>query len=291
MRKKTNILLLALIIICAAIFVGYRMLDAIRTDTKAPAITVSGDVPELSVRDSRDSLLQGVTATDDQDGDVTSSLLVENVTLLDSTGRINVSYAAFDNAGNVAKIQREARFTDYVSPRFTLSAPLMYRNGTSFDVLSTVGATDTFDGDIQHRIRATALGDTVITAMGTHDVRFQVTNSLGDTATIVIPVEVYDPLNYTASLTLKHYLVYLKAGDSFQPSTYLDCFTLSGKETKLSSSLPYGYSLQTIGEVDTETPGVYSLQYLVTYTEKSEISTLSDRKYTGYSKLIVVVEG
>ena len=47
------------------------------------------------------------------------------------------------------------------------------------------------DGDIQHRVRATALEEEAITALGTHQVRFQVNNALGDTRTLELPVEVY----------------------------------------------------------------------------------------------------
>lgn len=288
MRKKTNILLLILILACMAVFLGYRAWDAIRTDTQAPEISLGAVSPEFSVTDPQDTLLQGVTATDKQDGDVTASLVIENVSLLDSTGRISVSYAAFDNAGNVAKARQKARYIDYTAPRFTLSAPLLYRSGTSFDVLNNIGATDMVDGDIQHRIRATSMDNTTITSAGTHDVQFQVTNSLGDTVTLVLPVEVYTPQTYAATLTLNDYLVYLNTGDSFKPASYLDTFSLSGTTTPLQGRLPSGYSLQTVGDVHTNTPGVYTVQYLVTYKENSAIT---DRTYTGYSKLVVIVEG
>ena len=291
MRKKTNILLLVLILIGIAVFIGYRAYDAVRTDTQAPEITLSGVLPEISVRDSREALLQGITATDKHDGDVTDSMVIEKISLLDNTGRVCVSYAAFDKAGNVAKAQQEARFTDYISPRFSLEAPLLYRSGITFDPLSNIGATDLFDGDIQHRIRATSLDNVAITTAGTHDVQFQVTNSLGDTVSIVLPVEVYETQNYTASVSLKSYLVYLKAGDKFQPATYLDTFTLLSKDTRLNGYLPSGYSLQTIGDVHTDTPGVYTVQYLVTYTENNTGNSLLEHKYTGYTKLVVVVEG
>jgi len=158
-------------------------------------------------------------------------------------------------------------------------------------VLSTIGAEDGIDGNIQHRIRATALDENAITTMGSHDVQFQVTNSLGDTVTMVFPVEVYDPQSYDATLTLTDYLIYLNTGDSFNASSYLSSFSLMGDDTKLSGRMPSGYSLKTTGSVQTDTPGVYTVEYRVTYTEKNENNPLLSRKYTGYNKLIVVVEG
>lgn len=285
MKKKTTVLLLMLTFLFIAAFMVYRVRDTIRTDTQAPEITLGAVSPEVSVTDPQEALLEGVTATDKQDGDVTASLVIENISLLDNTGRISVSYAAFDNAGNVVKAQQEARYTDYVSPRFTLSAPLLYQSGNGFDVLTTIGATDMVDGNIQHRIRATSLDNATITTPGTHDVQFQVTNSLGDTVTIVLPVEVYDPNTYPAKLTLNNYLVYLNTGASFQPASYLDRFQLSGTTTPLNGQLPSGYSLQTVGEVPINTPGAYTVQYLVTHED------ILGRTYTGYSKLVVIVEG
>ena len=291
MRKRTTIILILLIVICVAVFLGYRMLDRIRTDTQPPEITLGGETLTLSVNDSKSALLQGVSATDKVDGNVTDSLVVESVNLLDSTGRANVSYAAFDKAGNVAKAQQEVLFADYASPRFILNAPLLYRYGSNFDVLSTIGAEDGIDGNIQHRIRATALDENAITTMGSHDVQFQVTNSLGDTVTMVFPVEVYDPQSYDATLTLTDYLIYLNTGDSFNASSYLSSFSLLNETTKLNGRTPSGYSLKTTGTVDTDTPGIYTVEYRVTYTEKNENNPLLSRKYTGYNKLIVVVEG
>lgn len=291
MKKKITILLMALILLCAAVFVGYRTLDRIRTDARPPEITISSAALEISVTDPTQALLEGVTATDKADGDVTDSLVVEQISILDHTGRLSVSYAAFDKSGNVAKAQRESRYTDYVSPRFVLNQPLLFRSGTTFDVLKVLGATDMIDGNIQYRIRATTLSDSSITAAGTHDVQFQVSNSLGDTVSMVFPVEVYDPKDYNAELTLTDYLIYLDAGESFDASRYLNDFTCMGETTKLNARLPYGFSLKTEGTVQTSTPGVYPVTYHVTYKDPSLAGADLSRTYEGYSKLIVVVEG
>lgn len=289
--KKNNILLVVLIVLCLGVFFGYRALDSLRSDNEAPTIHMSTQIPEISVEDPKNTLLQGITAKDNRDGDVTDSVVVEGLELLSSDGRLQVSYAAFDKAGNVAKSQREAKYVDYRRPRFTLEGPLLYRMGSNFDVLSTVGATDVIDGDIQHRIRATSMVTYSIAEQGIHDVQFQVSNSLGDTSTAVFPVEVYDPTDFEATLTLNSYLVYLKQGETFSSQTYLGTFVLMGDTTVLDGKLPAKYSLKTNGTVQTQTPGVYPVEYRVTYTQKHETDPARDREYTGYSKLIVIVEG
>ena len=291
MKKKGNILPVLLIIACVAVFYGYRTLDMMRTDNDAPVIYMDAQIPEVSVKDPKSALLQGISAEDKRDGDVTGSLVVEKVEMTDSDGTLTVSFAAFDRSGNVAKEKREAKYTDYESPKFVMRAPLLFRNGANFDVLQIVEAMDVIDGDIQHRVRATSLTEKSIDELGVHDVQFQVTNSLGDTVTHVLPVEVYDPEPYEATLTLKNYLIYVEKGGTFSAPTYLESFFFRGDEIDLRGNLPYGYSLKTEGTVNTQVPGVYPVEYRVTYTIKHETDPQRDQAYTGYSKLIVVVEG
>ena len=288
--KKKNFILMLLIAATLALFLGYRALDAIRTDTRAPEIRLDSVIPEISVEDPKSALLQGITAVDSGDGDVTSSLVVERVELLEDAGRLLVHYAAFDSAGNVAKAQREAKYTDYRSPRFTLEEPLVYRQGAAFDVLSDIGATDVIDGDIQHRVRATMLTEQAIVEAGVHEVEFRVSNSLGDTVTAVLPVEVRNP-EREAKLTLSQYLLYLPVNGSFNAKDYLELYTYGEDDVDLSKGLPRGYSLKTEGKVQTQNPGVYPVEYRVTYTIVNEQDREKDVEITGYSKLIVIVEG
>lgn len=291
MKKGFNIILILLIAACVAAFFGYRVLDNLRTDTQPPEIILEENIPEISVFDDRDALLQGVTATDKKDGDVTDLLVVERVSLQNADGSILVSYAAFDRSGNVAKAQREARYTDYRSPKLTLSDPLLFPYNSNFDVLNVVGAQDALDGDIQHRVRATLLEGSAINELGIHNVRFQVTNSLGDMVSYVLPVEAYDPMQYDGTLELTEYLIYLAPGETFTAKDYLGTCTLRGEVENLRSGLPQDYKLETKGEVQTGVPGVYPVEYRVTYTIKNEKNRDLDQHFTAYSKLIVIVEG
>lgn len=289
--RKQNWIWILLILLAAAVFAGYCALDAMGTDTRPPEIRMDGTVPEVSVTDPKSALTAGLTAVDPEDGDVTPSIVVENITLLSSDGTVSVSYAAFDAAGNVAKQQREMKFKDYESPRFTLKQPLIYRQGQNFDVLSNVGAEDLLDGDIQHRVRATMLGEKSLAQEGTHVLQFQVTNSLGDTHTQNLPVEVVTEDPYDADMELTEYLVYLSRGDTFTPERYLKSFTRQGRMLDLTSGLPARYTLQTKGQVQTQNPGTYSVEYIVTYTETNENNPSYSREYVAHSKLIVIVEG
>lgn len=289
--KKQNWLLLFAAVVCLAVFFGYQAVASLSADTQPPSITVSDDIPMLSVLDADAALLTGLTATDDRDGDVSASLLVESVRLKDSDGTVEVTCAAFDSAGNVAKITRQAQYTDYRSPRFSLNQPLLFTYGSSFDVLDLLDATDVLDGDIQHRIRATSLDDTSVSSLGSHKLQFRVTNSLGDTVTLVLPVEVYTSGTYDLGLTLSDYLVYLDRGSAFDARSYLLSATQGVQTVSLQGTTPANYSVQITGNVDTATAGVYTVDYLVTHTIVNETTPENSRIYTGFTRLIVVVEG
>lgn len=283
--------MLALIVLCLAVFCGYLAFDRIRTDTQPPVVQVAPQPLELSVNAPKGLLLQDVTAQDDVNGDVTDSVVIESIRLLSRDGKVSVGYAAFDSAGNVARAQREVSYNNYRSPRFTLSGPLLYVDGSNFDVLNEIGAKDAIDGDIPHHVRAMLTEDSPLSSEGIHMVQFQVSNSLGDTSTEIFPVEIYDDSDYNAELTLKDYLVYLPVGGIFNARFYPDTFSFDRETQELSAVLPEEYTLELDGEVDTTTPGVYPVTYTLTYTKKNQWTQKVIDEYVGYTKLIVVVEG
>ena len=282
--KKKMWLYLVLIVLCVAAFWVYRRVDRMRTDTVAPTITVEESLLQVSVLDDDEALLAGVTAQDDVDGDVTASLVVENVTLISADGRVNVTYAAFDQSGNVAKTQREVQYTDYEGPHFTLSAPLMFAENSGFDILSIITAEDMLDGDISHWIRATSLDENTIATAGDHQVKFRVTNSLGDPVELVLPVEVYTLGTYQGRLELSDYLIYLDAGTVFDAKDYLVEYSFNGTTYSLQDLMGDDFAVEIVDGVDPDTPGVYTVTYYVNYYKNGTV-------YVGCSKLLVVVEG
>ena len=285
--KKKNLLLLVPITLSAALFLGYRAWDGLKTDSTPPQITISEEALQLSASAPRSSLLQGITAQDDRDGDVTDSLLVESISMTDGSGTIEVTVAAFDRSGNVAKTTRTASYTDYRGPRFSLNRSLTFAQGSTFDLLGAIGATDALDGNIQHRIRATSMDDASVAAAGSHKVEFRVTNSLGDTVRLTLPVTVYESSVYKVNLTLTDYLIYLKTGSTFDPEDYLDTAEYANSTFSLQDGIPSGYSIRTEGNVNTHLPGVYPVDYIATHIRQ----TANGPEYiNGIARLIVIVE-
>lgn len=279
MRKKGKWLLLLLVLICCGGFAAYQILWTQAYDRDPPQITMDSDELTLSVSDPESALLQGVTATDPQDGDVTDSLVVESVRGVVAEQEFTVTYAAFDDAGNVAKAQRTVHYSDYVSPKFQLTGALLFRAGTSPDIFSVLEAEDVVDGDLTDRIKATLTsGNQQISEPGEYTVEFRVTNSLGDTSYFEAPIRVVAAEGAAADVKLTEYLVYVTKGDKFQPKEYLDTMK-AGSETVALGRYNADVFIDVDSNVDTDTPGTYWVDYTITYGN-----------YTGQSRLIVVVE-
>ena len=282
--KRWNLLCMGVLACLIGLFTGYLLWSHNSIDTTGPVITVSEELLEISVKDPEEMLFQGITAHDDRDGDVTSRLLVESIYGITDENITTVTYAAFDRAGNVSKVQRQVRYKDYESPRFELNGSLCFPGSSGFDVLEYVGARDLIEGDIRRRVRATLISDTKsISNVGSHVVRFQVTNSLGDTVQADLPVEVYDPEWYTARVELEEYLVYLKVGERFDPDAYLKTFLVRGDEMNISNGIPDGVYYNVDNQVSTRRPGTYSVTYNLT-------TTVNQMTFSGQAVLIVIVE-
>lgn len=282
MKKKTIILQCIVLVLAVLIFVGYNLYVDFTSDTKGPEIHVPEEILELTVEDPQTALLQGITARDNRDGDVTDSVIVENVYGITDENVVTVTYAAFDRSGNVTKATRQVRYTDYHSPVFELNRSLAFSSG--IDIMNYIGATDVFEGDISRRVRGTVVSETgSLNTIGRHEVEFQVYNSIGDTVKLRVPVEVYSPDKYNAKVELKENLVYLSEREMFDYESYLSEFSYNSVVFDLSNGVPADLNVAINGSVNTWSPGIYPVTYTVTRVYGQMI-------YTGYAMLVVVVE-
>ena len=278
-RKKSRIYALLFVLLCFALFGVYRLFTDRGADHTAPVITVPEEPLRISVSAEDADLLAGITAEDRRDGDVTDSLLVERVSDISADHRAEVTVAAFDGSGNVAKAKRTIEYEDYSGPRFTMSGPLRFWEKSKIDVFSLIGAEDAIDGTLDDRVKGTLIeGGTSISQPGEYLVEFRVTNSLGDTAYLKLPVEVYSENVYVFKILLDEYIVYLKPGEKLDPKAHLLSVSL-GDRTFLPTELPAGAKLKIESDLDPQVPGVYQITY-----------TVEMDQYKGCTRLVAVVE-
>lgn len=217
--KKFRKIWLAVVILTTILFSAYCVYENMKKDSSGPVITGGQDKIEVSIYDQEDVLLQGITATDKKDGDVTDSLIVEKISNF-YDGVRTVTYAAFDSDNHISKVDREISYTDYVSPRFELSGSLRFRAGETVNVDKIVSAMDCLDGDLSSKVKIrldTTINNRVI---GFYEVEYSVTNSAGDTVKLPVQIEIYEPYNHEVELNLEQYLVYYE-GEEINYKDYL----------------------------------------------------------------------
>lgn len=230
MRKYKTWILTAFFLLCCIGTGLYYYYFIWLDDVTAPVITMEEQTLQVSVFAEDADLLAGVSAQDERDGDVSKSLVVESVANINEENQVTVTYAAFDSAGNVTKAKRMVTYADYKAPVFGLRDALVFQEDMASDILRYVSARDMVDGDISGNVKGTLVSDTrTLSYAGLHQVEFRVTNTLGDTARLTLPVDVYPAGSYNAAVGLTDYLLYLKKGADFYPEQYLKSFTAGAK--------------------------------------------------------------
>ena len=304
MKKKRQLLVLIPLVLTAALSCAYLFLYAAKRDESAPVIQIDNNILEVSVNYSQQDLVKGVSAWDEIEEDVTDKIVVESISSLRKDHTASIVYAAFDANGNVSKASRVIKFIDYTEPHFYLHSPLLFITSNNQDVMSCIGAVDVVDGDISRKIKGNLVSDTsTLSNAGVHRIEFRVSNSLGDTVYLTLPVDVFEPNEMNTSLNLKEYLIYLPKDSEFDPAEYLSSLAIGSSELYLDGSDEsvsvytdsYGkYELTTENgeyiidvDIDSNVNTNISGVYTVTYRAVMERGTTT---YTGFTRLNVVVE-
>lgn len=265
---KLSILIALAVVSVAYIFTSIYQRSSTRHTP--PVISCPPGILEVSARDDESVLLTGVTASDPQDGDLTDQIIVGGISKLISNNTAKVTLMVFDSDHNLGKITRYIRYTDYHRPQFEIVKPLAFAAATDVTPLDKIVATDVVDGDITGQLRVSTLASTDNSEV--FDITIQVTNSMGDTAWLKLPVLIQETNPLRPVIDLSSYLIYLDQGSSFDAAAYLQGVTVSGVEADASA---VGIS----SDVDTEAAGTYRVMY-----------TYSANGTTGTAILTVVVQ-
>lgn len=309
--RRIRSLILIVFVLTLGVFGVYIGKTYLGRDIEGPVITCKDKSITASIEDSDATLLKGVKAADDVDGDVSSSLIIESIRM-DEDGRCLVTYAAFDRANNVSKASRTVEFVDYRSPHFTISKPLRFVLGSKSEILKSLRATDCIDGDITNRIKLVDKDkDSEYTGAGIYNYEIQVTNSIGDLAVLPVSVEfyadTYEERLFYPNIYLKSYVTYIEKGTDFAPKNYLDSVkignqlyifdeNISGEDGIEDASAESAAKMTEEGKqitgvisydavkyqsnVKPDEPGVYTVEYSCTTKDN----------YTGTTQMTVVVE-
>ena len=264
-----------IVVVCflvVSVFFATTYIEEYRAmDNTLPVITVKEDKLELSVNDGEEKLLEGITAFDEKDGDITDKVIVESVSKFIKPGVCKVKYAVCDSNNHVANATRKVVYTDYKAPKFTLNKSICFSLYQSIDVKSAIGATDCFDGSLDSNIIITS-PDFKSAAEGVYTIEASVTNSKGDVAKLKLPLIVENRSLSAPVIELRKYLVYLEKGEEFDlEKNLLKITDHKGEKVKATPEIDTNLNFQK--------DGTYTVHYYATDSEG----------YKGHSVMTVIV--
>ena len=285
MRTLRTLVLICFII--TAIVFGVFEFNEFRTrDNIAPVITSDTEELYVSVKATREELLAGLSAEDNKDGDVTDSIVMVSSSYFISGTTVKMTYAAFDSHNNVGTYTRKVTYTDYKSPRFSLSSPLVFTSRSNPDYLANVTAKDVLDGDLSSKITLIAQDSTYSDSdTRTIPMIFQVTNSVGDTAEVYVNADQVTQETYNKPApALKKYIIYTTIGKTPDYRSYITGFRAGSSIFNFDEKYRSENISVDSSRVDLHTPGSYSVTYML-------MNDLGEVVGSTYLYVVVLEEG
>ncbi len=244
-------LLFIIVLVTFIIFQFYQL----RVDKTIPQITVEGERIEVSLDSTNEDLLIGVSAYDEKDGDITDKVIVESISRFIEPGVSVVRYAVCDSDNHAAYATRTIIYSNYKPPRFSLSDSLVFSISQNINIRNILGAVDSIDGDISHKVIITA-NEYSANIPGVYYISAKVTNSKGDLITHQFPVYVEERSLSAPKIELGQYISYISVGDSFDiEGNVLSAVGAGGEDLKGTVDIDTN--------LDTSKPGMYEIHYRV----------------------------
>ena len=288
--KKVRTIVIMFFLASCAIFSMYIFKTHMVEDNTPPEISCDSDEISVSVNAEDAEILQGVTAVDNRDWDITDSVTISSMSHFISKGRRTVTYIVFDKANQAGSIQRTLTYTDYTSPKIHLIKPLRYTpsEADKANLLEYMTAEDCLDGDITNQIRTTLSDSYYSLEPGEYELMIQVSNSAGDVCAVPVNVEIVDSSdreeNNKSYPMLSEYIVYTGVNQELDLDSYLSGIIQGTNEYTFEKDEKYleitKEDITVTSHVDYSKEGVYTVEY--TYEGKEAPAAVT--------KLYVVVE-
>ncbi|QWG42478.1 DUF5011 domain-containing protein (plasmid) [Bacillus mycoides] len=214
----------------------------------------------INVGDNFDPMA-GVSATDEEDGDITSKIKVDGNVDTSKPGTYEVTYTVTNSKGlTIVRKQpvkvKETEGTKNEAPVLTVPFTTTLHVGEEFDPMAGVSATDKEDGNLTNKVKYKGNVDT--SKPGKYIVEYWVVDSKGVNATAtqtVIVKENEEIPDMEPKLTVPVEAT-INVGDKFNP--------LSGVKAIDNEDGDITSKVTVDGNVDTSKPGTYELTYKVT---------------------------
>ena len=160
---------------------GEASLEVTVVADNAPVISGADDVQIL--KGVKFVPLQGVTAHDEEDGDLTEQIEYSGNVNYNLVGEYTATYTVRDRSGNVTTVTRKVTVVsnDTDAPLLTgTSAKTIIIGDTQFKLTDNVSANDAIDGDVTASIKVT--GEVDVWTLGDYTVKYEVSDAAGNKA-------------------------------------------------------------------------------------------------------------
>ena len=229
-----------------------RVVRVVERDVNPPVLIGVGDV--VLFQNYYFNPLQGVTAIDESDGDLTAAIVVVGEVDSRVVGEYQLDYSVKDSSGNIVVAKRKVKVVlpDNTAPAFSGIKNQTIEKGSGFDPLEGVAAFDEVDGDVTSKIVVS--GSVDVTVLGSYVLSYRVSDAAGNVTlaankiTVVPRDEIAPVITGVSSVTVEE-------GGSFD--------ALSGVSAVDDRDGDITPSIVVTGSVNRAVPGDYVLTYSV----------------------------
>lgn len=249
------------ILVCVAfaavtVFFTYVKITG-RKDATIPVITCSESSLRLSVKDTERDILKYASAYDEKDGDISSRIVIEDISPYITDGKTDITFVVSDLDNNIARLSVPAEYTDYYSPKFIVKKPLIVPlRARNFDFTDYIEVDDCIDGKTLSN-NVITVSDFDITLPGNYSVTFKTTNSRFDSSTLTLNITVLAS-SAVNTVNLKAYSAYCKVGERLDFNSYAaaDEINVTVNSSKVDFTRPGVYEAVYSAEGRDDTPFV-----------------------------------
>ena len=225
-------------------------------DSQSPVITLSGSTT-ITIEAGTNFVEPGFSATDSNDGDLSSNVIISGSVDSSNLGTYNLTYDVSDSSGNSATtVTRIVNVVDTTAPVISLLGdnPLNIDLGSSFTDPGAF-ANDNYDGII-NSVVATGSPDTSV--VGTYFIFYNVSDSEGNAAAQVSRTVI---VGSPPSITLEgSNPMTIEVGDTYSEP---GAFAFDPDDGSLGDTSDTPSQISIDGSVDTSIVATYFIQYSV----------------------------
>ncbi|MFF2875052.1 immunoglobulin-like domain-containing protein [Gottfriedia sp. NPDC057991] len=248
--------------------------NVIIRDTVKPII-VGADDKVINVGELFNNL-QGVYATDNNDGDITANIQVSGTIDNTKPNVYTLTYRVSDSFDNVTTVNRHITVIDLVKPIISGIENTSININTPFDAKRGVTAQDNVDGDVTKSIQI--IGSVNTNKKGVYNLIYTVRDTSGNTTTLSRNVTVIDNIKpVITGATNKS----ININSTFNP--------LTGVTAQDNVDGVLTDALKLTGSVDTKKVGTYKLTYTV--SDSSDNKTTLTRTITVIDNIKPIISG